>query len=78
MDKMKYLGINITKDPKHFINNKIISLLANFKQKSRIWLICGRAVQLNQNAVDATAFVCVAQLSGMDIQKVVSKNRHDF
>lgn len=31
VDKMKYLGVNITKDPKHYIMDNIVPLLVKFR-----------------------------------------------
>lgn len=37
VDKMKHLGINITKNPKHYITDNIVPLLAKFTGKIKIW-----------------------------------------
>lgn len=34
---MKYLGINLTKDPNHYIDDNIVPLLTKFKRKMDIW-----------------------------------------
>lgn len=37
VEKTKYLGIYITKDPNNYINNNLVPLLSKFKNKSDIW-----------------------------------------
>lgn len=37
MNKMKYLGINISRDPKQYIMDNIVPLLVKFRGKIKIW-----------------------------------------
>lgn len=37
VNTFKYLGINISRDPKKYIGDNIVPLLAKFKGKTKIW-----------------------------------------
>lgn len=37
VNQMRYLGVNITKDPGQFITGNVVPLLTKLKQKSRVW-----------------------------------------